>query len=152
MDTNEASRAGYTGRASHASTSRPFPRYFRSCHAATAAFNYLLPILLLIGSNVVHDGFGWYGHLRFKECRSPASVLASWLIASVEYCMAVPANAGAARSIPRRQLKTIQEVVTLLIFAGFSILLSQGAHDLELRRRLRLYCGGGVLPFSAVPL
>jgi len=53
--------------------------------------SYVLPILLLVGSNVFMT-FAWYGHLRFKEAPLVAVMLASWGIALFEYCMAVPAN------------------------------------------------------------
>jgi uncharacterized protein len=88
---------------------------------ATPLSAYLLPILLLIGSNVFMT-LAWYGHLRFKEVPLAGVILVSWLIASVEYCMAVPANRWGSTVYSTAQLKTIQEVVTLLIFAAFSIL------------------------------
>ena len=81
----------------------------------------VLPILLLIGSNVFMT-LAWYGHLRFKETPLFAVILASWGIAFVEYCMAVPANRLGSAVYTTAQLKTIQEVITLLVFAGFSIL------------------------------
>ena len=81
----------------------------------------LLPILLLIGSNVFMT-LAWYGHLRFKETPLIGVILASWGIAFVEYCMAVPANRLGNAVYNTAQLKTIQEIVTLLVFAGFSIL------------------------------
>jgi uncharacterized protein len=82
---------------------------------------FLLPILLLIGSNVFMT-LAWYGHLRFKEVPLVGVILASWGIAFVEYCMAVPANRWGSAVYSTAQLKTIQEIVTLLVFAGFSIL------------------------------
>jgi uncharacterized protein (DUF486 family) len=82
---------------------------------------YLLPILLLIGSNVFMT-LAWYGHLRFKEVPLVGVILASWAIAFIEYCMAVPANRLGNAVYTTAQLKTIQEVITLLVFAGFSIL------------------------------
>jgi hypothetical protein len=82
---------------------------------------YLLPILMLIGSNVFMT-LAWYGHLRFKDVPLGWVIVVSWLIASVEYCLAVPANRWGSAVYTTAQLKTIQEVVTLLIFAGFSIL------------------------------
>ena len=81
----------------------------------------LLPILLLFGSNVFMT-LAWYGHLRFKETPLIGAILASWGIAFVEYCMAVPANRFGSAVYTTAQLKTIQEVITLLVFAGFSIL------------------------------
>jgi len=82
---------------------------------------FLLPILLLIGSNVFMT-LAWYGHLRFKEVPLAGVILASWGIAFVEYCMAVPANRWGSAVYTTAQLKTIQEIVTLLVFAGFSII------------------------------
>lgn len=82
---------------------------------------YLLPILLLLGSNVFMT-FAWYGHLRFKETWLVTVIVVSWLIAFVEYCMAVPANRWGSLVYTPAQLKTIQEIITLLIFAGFSVL------------------------------
>ena len=82
---------------------------------------HLLPIALLIGSNVFMT-LAWYGHLRFKEVPLVGVILASWLIAFVEYCMAVPANRWGSAVYTTAQLKTIQEVITLLVFAAFSVL------------------------------
>ena len=81
----------------------------------------VLPNLLLIGSNVFMT-LAWYGHLRFKEVPLFGVILASWGIAFVEYCMAVPANRWGSAVYTTAQLKTMQEVITLLIFAAFSIL------------------------------
>jgi uncharacterized protein len=83
--------------------------------------SFLLPILLLIGSNVFMT-LAWYGHLRFKETPLIGVILVSWGIALVEYCMAVPANRWGNAVYSTAQLKTIQEIVTLLVFAGFSVL------------------------------
>jgi len=83
--------------------------------------SFLLPILLLIGSNVFM-ALAWYGHLRFKDTPLVIVIVASWGIAFVEYCMAVPANRWGSAVYTTAQLKTIQEIVTLLVFAGFSIL------------------------------
>ena len=81
---------------------------------------YLLPIVLLLISNLFMT-FAWYGHLRFKEVPLIGVIVASWLIAFVEYCAAVPANRWGSAVYTTAQLKTIQEVITLLIFAGFSV-------------------------------
>jgi uncharacterized protein (DUF486 family) len=82
---------------------------------------YVLPILLLLGSNVFMT-LAWYGHLRFKDVPLIGVILVSWAIAFVEYCMAVPANRWGSAVYTTAQLKTIQEVITLLVFAGFSVL------------------------------
>ncbi len=81
---------------------------------------YLLPILLLIGSNVFMT-LAWYGHLRFKEVPLGYVIVASWGIALIEYCLAVPANRWGNAVYTTAQLKTMQEVITLLVFAGFSV-------------------------------
>jgi uncharacterized protein len=81
---------------------------------------HVLPILLLLGSNVFMT-FAWYGHLRLKESPSVAAIVASWGIALIEYCLAVPANRWGSAVYTTAQLKTIQEVVTSLVFAGFSV-------------------------------
>jgi len=82
---------------------------------------YLLPIALLIGSNVFMTT-AWYWHLRFKEVPILHVILISWGLALIEYCLAVPANRLGSGVYSPAQLKTIQEVVTLVIFAGFSTL------------------------------
>lgn len=81
----------------------------------------LLPILMLFASNVFMT-FAWYGHLRFKESPLLLAILVSWGIALFEYFMAVPANRWGNAVYTTAQLKTMQEVITLLVFAGFSVL------------------------------
>src|SRR5262249_12697202 len=80
-----------------------------------------LPVLLLIGSNVFMT-FAWDGHLRFKESPLVAVIFVSWGIALIEYCLAVPANRWGNAVYSTAELKTIQEVITLAVFAGFSLL------------------------------
>ena len=82
---------------------------------------YSRPILLLIGSNVFMT-LAWYGHLRFKQVPLLGVIVASWAIAFIEYCMAVPANRWGSAVYTTAQLKTMQEVITLLVFAAFSVL------------------------------
>jgi uncharacterized protein (DUF486 family) len=78
-------------------------------------------IVLLTISNVFMT-FAWYGHLKFKTSPLWIAIVASWSIALFEYCLAVPANRLGSSTYSTAQLKTIQEVVTLLVFAGFSLL------------------------------
>jgi uncharacterized protein (DUF486 family) len=80
---------------------------------------YVWPILLLLLSNVFMT-LAWYGHLKYKQHPLFIVILASWGIAFVEYCIAVPANRWGHEVYSAAELKTIQEVVTLLVFAGFS--------------------------------
>ena len=81
---------------------------------------YLLPVLLLIASNLFMT-LAWYGHLRFKETPLLWVILVSWGIAFVEYCLAVPANRYGSAVYTTAQLKTMQEVITLVVFAAFSV-------------------------------
>ena len=82
---------------------------------------YALPIVLLLGSNIFMTA-AWYWHLRFKEVPLWSVILISWALAFVEYCMAVPANRYGNAVYSAAQLKTMQEVITLLVFAAFSVL------------------------------
>ena len=74
---------------------------------------YITPILLLTASNVFMT-LAWYGHLRFKEYPLFVVVLASWGIALIEYCLAVPANRYGHAVYSAAELKTVQEVISLL--------------------------------------
>ena len=78
-------------------------------------------ILLLTISNIFMT-FAWYGHLKYKESPLWLAILASWGIAFVEYCFQVPANRIGHYEFTAAQLKTIQEVITLIVFAVFSVL------------------------------
>jgi len=79
----------------------------------------LLPVLLLIGSNLFMT-FAWYGHLKYRSAPLATVILVSWGIAFFEYCLMVPANRIGAAVYSAPQLKGMQEVITLLVFAGFS--------------------------------
>jgi uncharacterized protein (DUF486 family) len=79
-----------------------------------------LPVLLLCLSNVFMT-FAWYGHLKVHHKPLWLIVLVSWGIAFFEYCLAVPANRIGAASYSPAELKTMQEVITLVVFAAFSI-------------------------------
>lgn len=81
----------------------------------------VLPIVLLVCSNVFMT-FAWYGHLKYPDRPLMLVILASWGIAFVEYCLAVPANRYGHAVYSAAQLKTIQEVVTLAVFVVFSVL------------------------------
>jgi uncharacterized protein len=80
-----------------------------------------LTVLLLTISNIFMT-FAWYGHLRFKTSPLWEAILISWLIASLEYCFQVPANRIGSYHFSTAQLKVMQEVITLVVFSGFSIL------------------------------
>jgi uncharacterized protein len=69
--------------------------------------------------------FAWYGHLKYKSSPLWIAIAVSWLIAFVEYCFQVPANRIGSYQFTTAQLKTIQEVITLIVFAVFSVLYLQ---------------------------
>ncbi|HEY5851432.1 MAG TPA: DMT family protein [Lysobacter sp.] len=79
----------------------------------------LYPILLLLGSNLFMT-FAWYGHLKYKSTPLVMAIMVSWGIAFFEYCLMVPANRIGSAVYSAPQLKGMQEVITLLVFAGFS--------------------------------
>src|SRR5215469_4250013 len=108
---NNASKACFTSRASSTRTrSEMNPRLL----------DYLAPIALLIGSNVFMT-IAWYGHLKFTSRPLWLVVVVSWGIAFFEYCLQVPGNRIGYRVYNPAQLKTIQEIITLVVFAVFSV-------------------------------
>ena len=78
------------------------------------------PIVLLLISNVFMT-FAWYGHLKFTDRPLWLVIFASWGIAFIEYCFAVPANRYGNAVYSAAELQTMQEVITLLVFAVFSL-------------------------------
>ena len=84
-------------------------------------WRYAVPPLMLIASNVFMTT-AWYWHLRFKMTPLLVVIPISWGLALFEYCLAVPANRLGSAVYTPAQLKTIQEVVTLAVFAAFSAL------------------------------
>jgi uncharacterized protein (DUF486 family) len=93
----------------------------RGVRTMPVAIARLLPIGMLICSNVFMT-FAWYGHLRFKDRPLWIVIGISWGIAFFEYCLAVPANRWGSGVYSAAELKAIQEVVTLSVFAVFSVL------------------------------
>lgn len=98
--------------------------------------NGWLTIGLLLIANVFMT-FAWYGHLKLQQMKVISAdtpiwmiVLISWGLALIEYCFMVPANrmgfAGNGGTFSLMQLKVIQEVITLLIFTLFSVLIFKG--------------------------
>ena len=76
------------------------------------------PILLLCISNLFMT-VAWYGHLKFKSRALWLVILVSWGIAFFEYCLLVPANRIGSNYFSVTQLKVLQEVITLVVFAAF---------------------------------
>ncbi|MBX9666156.1 MAG: DMT family protein [Candidatus Obscuribacterales bacterium] len=79
-----------------------------------------LSTALLVISNIFMTA-SWYGHLRFRSAPLWTVIIVSWLIAFLEYCFQVPANRIGSHQFTAAQLKVIQEVITLVVFAGFSV-------------------------------
>ncbi len=84
------------------------------------SFPTIAPIVLLVLSNVFMT-FAWYGHLKFPHMAMWVAILVSWGIALIEYCFAVPANRIGYGAYTAAELKTIQEVISLTVFAGFAV-------------------------------
>lgn len=80
----------------------------------------ILPVILLIISNIFMT-IAWYGHLKYKASPLIVVIIVSWLIAFSEYCFQVPANRMGHAVFSAAQLKTMQEVITLVVFCVFSI-------------------------------
>jgi uncharacterized protein (DUF486 family) len=80
----------------------------------------VVTIGLLVVSNIFMT-FAWYGHLKFKEAPLVTVILVSWGIAFFEYVLQVPANRIGHGHFSAAELKTIQEVITLTVFAAFSV-------------------------------
>jgi uncharacterized protein len=108
----------------------------------------VLPVLLLIASNVFMT-LAWYGHLKFKTAPLVTVILVSWAIAFVEYCLAVPANRMGHGHYSAAELKTIQEVITLVIFAGFSVLFLKEPLTWNHAIGFGLICAGAWFVFQA---
>lgn len=80
----------------------------------------MVTIGLLLASNIFMT-FAWYGHLKFKAAPLLIVILISWGIAFFEYCLQVPANRIGHGTFSAAQLKTIQEIITLVVFVAFSV-------------------------------
>lgn len=81
----------------------------------------MLTIFLLLCSNIFMT-FAWYGHLKHRQAPLLTVIVISWLIAFAEYCFQVPANRIGSYQFSVAQLKTIQEIITLIVFSVFSVL------------------------------
>lgn len=77
-------------------------------------------IALLTASNIFMT-IAWYGHLKYRSTPLVRVIFVCWMIAFVEYCFQVPANRIGYGEFNAAQLKTIQEVITLVVFSVFSV-------------------------------
>jgi len=108
----------------------------------------IAPILLLVASNVFMT-LAWYGHLKFKTAPLYAVVLTSWAIAFFEYWLAVPANRIGHAVYSAAELKTMQEVITLVVFAGFSVVYLKEAFTWNHLAGFALIAAGAAIIFRA---
>ena len=109
---------------------------------------WLATVALLIVSNVFMT-FAWYGHLRHGQAALWLAVLVSWLIAFFEYCFQVPANRiGYNAGISGAQLKTIQEVITLVVFCVFAVFYLKEPLKWNYVAGFTLIAGGALLVFA----
>ena len=113
---------------------------------APGVWPFLAPIILLVCSNLFMT-LAWYGHLKFKSVPLVTVILVSWRIAFVEYCFAVPANRIGSAVYSPAELKTIQEVITLLVFAGFTAIYFKEPLSLTQGAGFGLIALGAVLVF-----
>jgi len=109
---------------------------------------HLTPIVLLLASNVFMT-FAWYGHLKYTASPLWIAVLASWGIALFEYCLAVPANRWGSAVYSTAELKTMQEVITLCVFAGFSVWYLGEKLTINHGIGFALICAGAFFVFKA---
>jgi Uncharacterized protein conserved in bacteria len=105
-------------------------------------------VLLLLASNVFMT-FAWYYHLKHQGWPLWKAILISWMIALIEYCLAVPANRfGHLGQFNLFQLKMIQEVITLVVFAVFAILVMKEAFHWRYLVSFALLLGAAYFMFT----
>ncbi|MEZ5714874.1 MAG: DMT family protein [Paracoccaceae bacterium] len=109
---------------------------------------HVLPVVMLLASNVFMT-VAWYGHLKFPGAPLWGVILVSWGIALIEYCLAVPANRIGHGVYSAAELKTIQEIVTLVVFSVFSVLYLREAITLNHLVGFGLIAGGAFFVFYA---
>lgn len=109
---------------------------------------YAAPVLLLICSNVFMT-FAWYGHLNYMSAPLATAVMVSWGIAFFEYWLAVPANRIGHAVYSAAELKTMQEVITLVVFAVFSTTYLKEALTFQHFAGFALIIAGAALVFYA---
>lgn len=117
---------------------------------ASRAFAPFVPIVMLLISNVFMT-FAWYGHLKFKDRPLMLVIVISWGIAFVEYCFAVPANRFGSAVYSPAELKTMQEVITLLVFAVFSVTYLGESLRWQTFAGFALIAAGAALVFQGKP-
>lgn len=109
---------------------------------------YVLPVVMLSLSNVFMT-LAWYGHLTFRAVLLALVILVSWGIALFEYCLAVPANRIGHTVYSAVQLRTIQDVITLIVFSGFSVRVFKEAPGWNHATGFALIAAGAALIFRS---
>ncbi len=109
---------------------------------------YVLPILLLLASNVFMT-FAWYGHLNYTSKPLWIAVMTSWGIAFFEYWLAVPANRIGYQVYSAAELKTMQEVITFAVFSVFSVFFLKQAITVNHMIGFALIAAGAFFVFRA---
>ncbi len=109
---------------------------------------HLTPVLMLIASNVFMT-IAWYGHLKYPSSALWLAILASWAIAGIEYCFVVPANRWGSAVYSTAELKTMQEVITLAVFAVFSVGYLGDKFTINHAIGFALICAGALFVFKA---
>ena len=104
------------------------------------------PIALLVVSNIFMT-FAWYWHLKYKGAPILLVIAISWLIALPEYLLAVPANRMGSFVYSPAELKAMQEVITLSVFAIFSVLYLGEKFSLNHAIGFALIAGGAWFVF-----
>lgn len=113
---------------------------------APGLWAHVAPIVLLVCSNLFMT-LAWYGHLKYKTTPLIVVILASWGIAFIEYCLAVPANRIGSAVYSPAELKTLQEVITLLVFACFTAVYFKEPLNLTQGAGFALIAVGAMLVF-----
>jgi uncharacterized protein len=103
---------------------------------------------MLCVSNVFMT-FAWYGHLKYQSSALWLAVLASWGIAFFEYCFVIPANRWGSAVYSTAELKTMQEVITLIVFAIFSVTYLGEKFTINHLIGFALICTGAFFVFKA---
>ena len=112
----------------------------------------IAPVLMLVGSNLFMT-YAWYGHLKdLKGKPLLIAILASWGVAFLEYCLQVPANRIGYQYYSLSQLKIIQEVVTMCVFAGFCLLYMKQPLKLDFLWAGLCLVGAAYFMFRRVPV
>lgn len=107
----------------------------------------IVPLLLLVGSNLFMT-YAWYGHIKdLKEKPLFVAILVSWGVAFFEYCLQVPANRIGAQTYSLAQLKVMQEVITMVVFAFFCLFYMRQKLTLDFLWAGLCLCGAAYFMF-----